>query len=89
MSKYYSKNTHMLKLRHRLSRSPFSQSTRRLQLSAVHHEDDELIEAIEKDHQNDVWTLDRTSDAEGLEEFWTDVVAGLKDDPERVEFAQD
>lgn len=79
----------MLKLRHRLSRSPFSQSTRRLQLSAVHHEDDELIEAIEKDHETDVWTLDRESDAEGLDKFWTSVEEGLKDDPERVEFAQD
>lgn len=79
----------MLKLRNRLSRSPFSQSSRRLQLSSVHHEDDELIEAIEKDHQTDVWTLDRTSDAEGLEEFWTNVVDGLKDDSERLEFAQD
>ena len=79
----------MLKLRHRLSRSPFSQSTRRLRLSTVHHEDDELIEAIEKDHDGEVWTLDKTPDADGLDKFWTNVEADLKKDPEWFDFAND
>lgn len=77
----------MLKLHRNLPRfSPFSQSSRRVQLSAAHHEDDELITAIERGHNDEVWTLDKTPDVAKLDEFWTNVEEDLKKDPEWFSF---
>lgn len=77
----------MLKLHRTFSLSPFSQSSRRLKLSAVHHEDDELIAAIERDRTGEVWTLDKTPDVTGLDEFWTGVEEDLKKDPDWFSFS--
>jgi len=80
----------MLKLHHTLSlRSPFSQSSRRIQLSATAHDDDELITAIEADRNNDVWTLEKTPDTTKLDEFWTSVQEDLKKDPSWFSFDND
>jgi len=80
----------MLKIHHNVSlHSPFSQSARRVQLSAVAHEDDELITAIEHDHEDDVWTLDKTPDTTKLDEFWTSVQEDLKKDPSWFSFNND
>jgi len=70
----------MLKLHHTLSlRSPFSQSSRRIQ----------LITAIEADRNNDVWTLEKTPDTTKLDEFWTSVQEDLKKDPSWFSFDND
>lgn len=79
----------MLKLRKHFWLSPFSQSPKRLQLSAVHHEDDELIEAIEHDRNKDQWVLEKVPDADGLDEFWGGVEKDLSNDPEWYSFADE
>lgn len=76
----------MLKLRKHFWSSPFSQSPKRLQLSAVHHEDDELIAAIEEERKKDQWTLDRSPDVVELDKFWSGVSEDLKKDPNWFKF---
>lgn len=74
----------MLKLHHV---SLFNRSSsRRVQFAAAAHEDDELITAIERDHHDEVWTLDKTPDVAGLDEFWTGVEEDLKKDPNWFSF---
>jgi hypothetical protein len=63
-----------------------NQRFRHLKLSAVAHEDDELITAIEHDHDDEVWTLEKTPDVARLDEFWTGVEEDLKKDPEWFSF---
>lgn len=77
----------MLKLRHNFSFSSlFGQPSRRLRLSTVRHEDDELITAIERERSEDVLTLDATPDVRKLDEFWDGVENDLKKDPDWFNF---
>ncbi len=64
-------------------------STSHLTLSPVESDGDELIEAIEHDHEAENWTLDRSPDVQGLEDFWTHVEEDLKKDPGWFDFAED
>lgn len=66
-----------------------SHSTARVTLSPVASDSDELIEAIEYDHHDSSWTLDRTPDVRQLDEFWTHVEDDLKKDPTWFDFAED
>jgi hypothetical protein len=77
----------MLKLHHHKFLSSLSQSSHRPRLSATRHEDDELIAAIEREHDGEVFTLDKTPDVVGLEEFWTGVEADLQKDPSWYSFS--
>ena len=76
----------MLKIHHNFSLfSPLNQSSRRVRLGTVAHEDDELITAIE--HGSDeVWTLDKSPDVAKLDEFWSGVEEDLKKDPDWFSF---
>lgn len=51
-------------------------------------ENDELINAIDSDHDA-TWTLDSTPDAHKLDEFWTGVEQDLKKDPEWFNFSDE
>ena len=53
---------------------------RHLELSPVPDEDDELIQAIEADHE-EPWQLDPTPDTTALGEFWSGVEDDLHNDP--------
>ncbi len=64
-------------------------STPHLELSPVRGDGDELIEAIEHDHEEANWTLDNTPDVQRLDEFWTHVEDDLKKDPDWFDFAED
>lgn len=69
----------MLKLNHRSSL--FGHVSHRVRFKSVAHEDDELIVAIEQAHDGDTFTLEKTPDIVGLDEFWTGVERDLKNDP--------
>ncbi|MBC7746920.1 hypothetical protein H7Y40_02980 [Pedobacter sp.] len=61
-----------------------------MKLSVVPLDNDELAQAIDNDpidHDNN-WQLTNQPDTEALEEYWTTVVAELKDDPEQIIFAE-
>lgn len=81
----------MLKINHSLHFPVPHQmhSTSHLVLSPVSSDGDELIEAIERDHQQANWTLDSTPDVQQLDEFWTHVEDDLKKDPDWFDFAND
>ncbi len=65
-------------------------STRKVALSGERREQDELIEAIEKDRSGqENWQLTNEPDVEGLDEFWTGVEKDLKNDPTWFNFAED
>lgn len=78
----------MLHLRKSLE-FPHLTSKHEVALSPVStHEDDELIQAIEAEHET-TWTLDVAPDAEKLDEFWSGVQEDLESDPTWFKFADD
>lgn len=64
------------------------QPVRVVALSPVADEDDELIRAIEADHE-EAWQLEATADASGLDSFWNGVERDLQGDPDWVDFAKE
>ncbi len=76
----------MLKLHHTPSLFSSPAMSHKLQLSAVPDDDDELIAAIKRDRENEVWTLDKNPDVQQLDEFWAGVEADLKKDPDWFSF---
>lgn len=64
------------------------QPNRRLEFSPIPVEDDELLQAIEADHQ-EPWRLDPTPDSTELGKFWSSVEEDLHNDPSWVSFSDD
>lgn len=58
-----------------------------LEFSPVPIEDDELIQAIESQHET--WTLEAVPDSNSLTEFWSGVQTDLESDPTWNTFASD
>lgn len=81
----------MLKLHHshhfNLPRA--THSSHRLKFSPAPSENDELIQAIEAEHEADNWQLTGIPDVQKLDEFWTGVTEDLREDPEWFSFAED
>lgn len=65
--------------------------SRRLAMSPVLSEDDELIEAIdgEKQTHDDNWTLDPVPDTDELSQYWNTVESDIENDPEWIKFDDD
>ena len=64
------------------------QPSQRLVFSAIPVEDDELIQAIEANHE-DQWQLEPVPDTAALSDFWAGVEDDLHNDPDWVSFAGD
>ncbi|MFZ1258082.1 MAG: hypothetical protein WAQ25_01295 [Candidatus Saccharimonas sp.] len=77
----------MLKIhsRHLFAPRTFS-TTRRMSLSAVKDDNDELLADTTADS---TWTLDNEPDVRALDDFWSAVQDDLKKDPEWFNFADD
>ena len=58
-----------------------------LEFSPVPVEDDELLNAIEAQHET--WTLEQTPDTNRLARFWSEVQSDLHSDPTWNTFATD
>ena len=68
--------------------SLFPQPSKRLELSPVPLEEDELLQAIEAAHEAP-WDLEPVPDTAALSEFWSSVEGDLRDDPDWVSFSED
>lgn len=81
----------MLKLHHshHFELPHLTHSAHRLELSPVVSERDELIEAIEAEHDADTFELENTPDVRQLDEFWTGVTEDLEKDPDWFKFSDD
>lgn len=64
-----------------------SSSPRGLEFSPVPVEDDELLNAINAQHET--WTLEAVPDSNSLTEFWSGVQTDLESDPTWNTFATD
>ena len=65
-----------------------SRPGQRLEFSAIPTDDDELIQAIESNHEAP-WQLEPIPDTAALSDFWTGVEDDLHNDPDWVSFADD
>lgn len=83
----------MLKIKnnHKMPLSVPMIGTRRLAMSPIVSEDDELIEAIDNSVRNsdDNWTLDATPDTDELSRYWKAVEDDIENDPEWIKFDDD
>lgn len=80
----------MLKLKTRHMFNPFHINLggrEPLQFSPIPSEDNELIQAIERDATYDQWNLE-SIDSEQLDRFWSSVEQDIASDPEWVHFSQ-
>lgn len=65
--------------------------SRRLAMSPIVSEKDELIEAIDssRDARDDNWILDATPDTDELSKYWKTVEEDIENDPEWIKFADE